>query len=206
MVYSALRPALPAPLDPLLSSSGIKMRLSQEISRLWSGVPNQFTGYVRPADPVDESKESTLQPTADGTNPAVKIPAAVPKVAQVQASPPPANGAEILPRQGRSGFGELRIVNRTEQDALAKLAEKSAPRRILRSVYVRAGDRVAIREIGLGSYLVTVDLGSGWNAAARTFIHGRSQAGPIGPLDFPEFQSSKGTTSVDYEVVLRPGK
>ncbi len=74
----------------------------------------------------------------------------------------------------------------------------------LRLVFVAAGKETLLRNIGVGSYVVTIHSGSKWDARRLKFVENHLTSGPWGPFQFLQIQGSQGTSSDHYELVLKP--
>jgi len=159
--------------------------------RLWATAPRHVTPEV--VSPLDG-------PTATGTAPGPPRPPR-PVEEGYMALP---NGTELVPPRGKKGFGEIKIVNLTEEEAAAQLAGELAPATALRLVYIRAGMEVTVRGIGPGVYYLSFRLGEEWLPTSRDFARRRARGGPVGPLPFFQFHSAEGVQADTYEIVLKP--
>lgn len=85
-----------------------------------------------------------------------------------------------------SGRGNLRIVNGTDLDAIVRLGEYAKHRRPLVSLYVKAGQEVAIHDIGEGAYRLAFSLGIDWDQATKEFRHDKAYTMFDEPFEFEE--------------------
>lgn len=180
------QPALggPDPGVPGLGSIG-------RFSRLWATAPRRWTPEVVSA--LDA-------PAATGTAPGRPRP---PRPVEEGYLALP-NGTELVPPRGKRGFGAIRILNRTEEEAAAELTSELAPNTAVRLLYIRAGMEATMRGIGPDVYYLSFRLGEEWLPASRDFARRRARGGPVGPLPFFQFHSGEGVRADTYEIVLKP--
>lgn len=107
-------------------------------------------------------------------------------------------GTELMEPQGRRGAGRLRVLNRSGQDAVVKLAAQGVGSP-LRLVYVRNGTEITIADVGPGVYLVSFSLDP-------VSSKHPSFGAPFGPFQFVQIDSVSGAQSDEYQIVLRPRK
>ena len=116
-------------------------------------------------------------PPAPGRTPTT-IPAlmAPPPPPVISAPPPtasvavsPANGTYLLGPSYPSGLGSLEISNGTLRDAVAKLKTAGADPRTKAAIYIRAGARVTLPNIGPGTYVLQFQTGADWDQTNRSF-------------------------------------
>lgn len=165
----------------------------ERFSRLWTSTPRQTTQHVAPSPvelPARERTSSAARPRAP--RPAEEGYLALP------------NGTELITPGGKKGYGVIRVVNATEQEAAAELSAETAPGTALRLVYIRAGAAVNIEGIGAGVYYLNFRLGEEWLPKSRDFARDRAGAGPVGPLPFFQYRTAEGTRSDRYEITLKP--
>ena len=103
-------------------------------------------------------------------------------------------GTWILTPRTTTGRGLLRIQNGTDLDSAVKLVTATYPRRILWTLYIRAGEEELVSGIDAGTYLLRFALGHNWEARTRKFLLSPSfyQAGR--QLDFTEREPTADET------------
>jgi hypothetical protein len=165
----------------------------ERFARLWTSAPRQWTQHVAPSPaelPAREDASSAPRPRAPR-----------PDEEGYLALP---NGTELITPRGKKGYGAIRVVNATDDQAAAELTAEAAPGTAVRLVYIRAGTAVTIEGIGAGVYYLSFRSGQEWIPTFRDFARHRARAGPIGPLPFFQFQSAEGVQGDRYEIVLKP--
>lgn len=102
----------------------------------------------------------------------------------------PGSGAEL--RQGRrGGYSSLTVDNGTGDDAVVALFAH-ASRRVVRRIYVRAGERGQVLSIPRGFYSIRFALGADYSRQQRTFcrIEGASEFDRV--VEFQEISDDEG--------------
>jgi len=84
------------------------------------------------------------------------------------------------------GRGNLRIVNGTDLDAVVRLGEYAEQRRLLVSLYVKAGQEAVIHDIGEGAYRLAFSLGIDWDQATKGFRRHKAYQVFDEPFEFQE--------------------
>jgi hypothetical protein len=115
-----------------------------------------------------------------------------------------ANGTELAPRRGPSGYGRLRISNGNDLDAVAKLVDIAGARFARRVVYVRSGCKIAMDDLGPGRCTLLFALGHRWDPSLGRFLDHESYARFEDVLTFREISTEAGIQYATFEVTLHP--
>lgn len=89
------------------------------------------------------------------------------------------------------GRGNLRIINGTDFDAVVRLGEYAEHRRLLASLYVKAGQEVTIQDIGEGAYRLAFSLGIDWDQATKEFRKDKAYTMFDEPFEFEETREDR---------------
>jgi len=114
-----------------------------------------------------------------------------------------ANGTNIQPPQGESGYSQLTIENGNTVDAVAKLVDATSGQ-TLRFVYVKANDTVVLDNLGQGTYILKFALGTDWDQYQQQFRHLRTVLAFSDPLEFVVKRDAAGEAWRTYTVTLHP--
>ncbi len=210
LALPATEPAAPQP--PPVSRREVWRRRALFAAVVLAGTTVVCPLLVRYVIPRQESKPAAPAPAvahaARPNEPAAPAPAPAPHPVRARMEPAPRvvavpNGADLMPAAGRVGSGTIRIVNRSDRDAVATVTARG---RAVHVVYIAAGAETAVEKLGADVYVVNFQLGRDWVPARRRFARDRSSAGPYGPFTFVEVEGVSGRRSDHYEIVLRgPG-
>ncbi len=113
----------------------------------------------------------------------------------------PANGADLIQTAHQWGAGRLQVSNHTGLEAIVELVSGNHTRR---AVYVAPDGSITLRSIPIGVYELHVELGTGLDARHLQFLSDRTTLTPLGPFQFLEISSDKGTSGNQYDVALHP--
>jgi DnaJ domain len=210
--YEALdQPDKPAVRRPLSTPAIVGIALVPLLAvatglLVYDGLWSPARRPARPPQSPDTAALLSAAPSAALPAPKVVAPVqSVPRKAgkrvprEPAATPTPlATGTELMEPQGRHGAGRFRVLNRSGQDAVVKVAAQGAGSP-LRLVYVRNGTEIAIADIGPGVYLVSFSLDP-------VLAKHRSFDAPFGPFQFVQIESVRGAQSDEYQIVLKPKK
>lgn len=103
----------------------------------------------------------------------------------------------------RGGFGDLRIVNGTDVDAVAVLIE-AVPALPRRAIYIRASEIGRITQIPAGVYRLQFQLGSSWPRGGSAFCQVRGTSEFDRPLRFEEREADDAVEYSTFKVTLHP--
>jgi len=114
-----------------------------------------------------------------------------------------ANGFLLGDEERTEGYGILKIVNGTDDDAVLNLVASDSGQTI-RSVYVRNHNRVSIRRLTPGTYRAYFALGMDWDDAEGSFVcdSGYKEFGRS--LVLQERTDANGTEYSELEITLHP--
>ena len=114
------------------------------------------------------------------------------------------SGTEIKSYQKSKGYGMLTIKNGTDFDAVVKLVTYSEPRKTKRDIYIRAKDKVIMKNIEKGKYICRFCLGIDWDKKHNKFLKNKSYSQFLAPLYFQEIQKENGIEYSVYKITLNP--
>jgi DnaJ-like protein len=101
------------------------------------------------------------------------------------------------------GAGTLAIENQSGSDAVVILATASQPGMPLRSVYVRAEEKVTISGISTGVYVATANTGVKWESGNRRLRYDLAAPVRLGTFQFLQVVSPMGIECDQYKVVMK---
>jgi tetratricopeptide (TPR) repeat protein len=106
------------------------------------------------------------------------------------------NGQFLLGPSYARGLGSLSIMNGSDRDAVAKLKITGVgPRpRTTAAIYIRAGQRVILRDIGIGVFVLQFATGHDWDASSGGFRLNESTLKFEEPFEFQEPPTLRGAT------------
>ncbi|ASC70754.1 hypothetical protein XM38_017000 [Halomicronema hongdechloris C2206] len=145
---------------------------------------------------TSEGQVSSMRPVAPSlaqlaTPPELRLPVSL------------ANGTDIEPPRGQSGYSQLTIANGNDVDAVAKLVD-AASGQTLRVVYVQAHKTVVLENLGAGTRLLKFALGTDWDAQQQQFRRLRTVLAFSEPLEFVVQRDDTSEYWKTYEVTLHP--
>jgi hypothetical protein len=114
-----------------------------------------------------------------------------------------ANGTNIIPPEGISGLGKLKVDNGTTRDAAIKLVD-SVSGKTYRFVYVRAGNEVNVEKISPCTCTLKFSMGTDWDQASQKFLRNPSFSKFSEPLNYKEITENSGVKWMEYRVTLHP--
>lgn len=114
-----------------------------------------------------------------------------------------ANGTEIQPPRGESGYSQLTIENGNTVDAVVKLVDATSGQ-TLRFVYVKAHETVVLDNLGQGTYILKFALGTDWDEHQQQFRRLRTVLAFSDPLEFVVKRDATGEAWRTYTVTLHP--
>jgi hypothetical protein len=114
------------------------------------------------------------------------------------------DGSNLIPRRIPLGAGTLFVSNRTIVDAVVAIRSETAPRNVLAMVFVEASRSILLDSIGAGSYIASIETGTGWDAKKMQFRQRTSFHKSVGPIRFLQIDSPTGVTSDRRELVIVP--
>jgi hypothetical protein len=112
------------------------------------------------------------------------------------------DGPNLVPQRIPAGAGTLLISNRTMVDAVVTIRSEMFPRNVLAMLFVDASESIVLDRVGPGSYIASIETGTGWDATRMEFRQPISSRQNVGPMHFLQIESADGVRSDHRELVI----
>jgi hypothetical protein len=197
----AFKPVILSPMRIIDPSSEVRVAadMMTEWARgdaidLWKPLPSTLPGALKSSSWT--IPEAPPQPAGGLRKKARNVQAP----ATISAQPLISNGTELIHVGRSSAVGDLRLVNRTNLEAIVKVV---SDRTTLRAIYITPNQSAMIRHLRIGVYDLHVELGTDPDFDNLRFRKNRYTPEPLGPFEFLEITSENGIAGKHYDVALR---